>query len=604
MADRQLGLRGLLLGDSLPQGPKGFQADGTPGEASADTDWMDRFFASYYAHRPVNATFIGLHDWDHQLPDFSEHGAGDTLADMQGLLEEAERLQDGHEPCFEAADEGPANLGRARHRADALKRLDHRLAEGFLKTQLWEYQSSHFHRGNPSLYSGEAIFGLMSLFLTDFAPLVERMEAATARLAAVPTLLAQGRGNVRQAPEAWTQRAIRECDGALAFLTRGIEQLIADSPGPTSGFRKSAERAAEAFRDFRGYLETGLRPAPADMGSCGEEALSLYLSEGHFLDQNPDEIVAYAESAMAEAAGVLNGKGAELEEAFSSLAHLHPSVERYYGRYQELWDSVRETAEARSLLTWPDFPIRYLPRPKWAREAAPYLYFLFYRSPAALNRPPVHDYLVTLIDGTMTAERQEELLRATNDSVIKLNHVIHHGSIGHHVQNWHAFRSGSRIGRIAAVDCASRIAMFCGGTMAEGWACYATDLMSEAGALTPLERIAEQRGRTRMCARTVVDIRLHQGRFTLDQAADYYVEHAGMDQGPARAEAVKNSMFPGAAVIYLLGTDAIHDLRRDLSVRLGGDFDLRRFHDDFLSFGSIPVSLIAARMKEEAGHAE
>ena len=71
----------------------------------------------------------------------------------------------------------------------------------------------------------------------------------------------------------------------------------------------------------------------------------------------------------------------------------------------------------------------------------------------------------------------EELLQATNDSVIKLNHVIHHGSIGHHVQNWHAFRSASRIGQVAAVDCASRIAMFCGGTMAEGWACYATDLM-------------------------------------------------------------------------------------------------------------------------------
>ncbi len=208
-------------------------------------------------------------------------------------------------------------------------------------------------------------------------------------------------------------------------------------------------------------------------------------------------------------------------------------MERYYGRYQELWDSVRETAEEQSLLTWPDFPIRYVPRPGWARDAAPYLYFLFYRSPAAFNRPPVHDYLVTPIDATMAPEKQDELLRATNDSVIKLNHVIHHGSIGHHVQNWHAFRSRSRIGQIAAVDCASRIAMFCGGTMAEGWACYATDLMSEAGFLTPLEQFAELRGRTRMCARAIVDIRLHQGRFTLEQAADYYVEACGDGSRPS-----------------------------------------------------------------------
>ena len=84
---------------------------------------------------------------------------------------------------------------------------------------------------------------------------------------------------------------------------------------------------------------------------------------------------------------------------------------------------------------------------------------------------------------------QQRLLEANNDSVLKLNHVVHHGGIGHHVQNRHAFRVGSRIGQVAAVDCASRIALFCGGTMAEGWACYATDLMSEAGFLTPLEHM-------------------------------------------------------------------------------------------------------------------
>jgi hypothetical protein len=573
------------LASSIPQNPAGVRAGSTPGEAPTRTDWLNRFFASYYTHRPVNATFIGLHDWDDRLPDYSEHGAGDTLADMQNLLAESERLQD---------DSGrPADWSG----------LDRRLAEGFLRIQLWEHQSNHFHQGNPSLYTGEAVFGLMSLFLTDFAPLAQRVEVAVERMGAVPALLAQGRENVRRAPQAWTQRAIRECTGALAFLTEGIEHLVREGPIALPGFRRNAENAAVAFSDFQGYLEIELLSDPVEEWACGEEALSMYLREGHFLDQDPDEIVAYAESTMAEAVGALAGRGTSVEKAISSLADLHPSVEQYYGRYQEMWDSVRETAEAQSLLTWPDFPIRYIPRPEWARDAAPYLYFLFYRSPAAFNTPAVHNYLVTPIDPSMPPEKQEELVRANHDSVIKLNHVIHHGSIGHHVQNWHAFRSSSRIGQIAAVDCASRIAMFCGGTMAEGWACYATDIMSEAGALTPLEQIAELRGRARMCARAVVDVRLHQGRFTLEQAADYYVEHAGMDRGPAHAEAVKNSMFPGAAVIYLLGTDSIHDLRKEMSVRLGSGFDLQSFHDEFLSYGSIPVSLIGARMKEEAGHA-
>ena len=150
-----------------------------------------------------------------------------------------------------------------------------------------------------------------------------------------------------------------------------------------------------------------------------------------------------------------------------------------------MWDASRATALEHDLLTWPDFPIQYVPQPEWAREAAPYLYFLPYRAPSTFDQVPVVDYLVTPITPDMPADVQESRLRATNDSVIKLNHVVHHGGIGHHVQNWHAMRAQSRIGQIAAVDCASRIAMFCGGTMAEGWACYSTELLDEFGFLTP-----------------------------------------------------------------------------------------------------------------------
>ena len=135
--------------------------------------------------------------------------------------------------------------------------------------------------------------------------------------------------------------------------------------------------------------------------------------------------------------------------------------------------------------------------------------------------------------------------------------------------------------------------------MAEGWACYATDLMNEFGMLTPLEQYAERGSRVRMCVRAV-----HQGRFSLDQAAAYYEQHAGMGREAASREAVKNSMFPGAALIYLMGTDGIHKLRKELASRQGNDFTLRTFHDEFLSYGSIPVSLISAEMKRKRDHAQ
>jgi len=140
--------------------------------------------------------------------------------------------------------------------------------------------------------------------------------------------------------------------------------------------------------------------------------------------------------------------------------------------------------------------------------------------------------------------------------------------------------------------------------MAEGWACYATDLMGEAGALTPLEQYAEHAGRVRMCARAIVDVELHHGRMTLDEAAAFYIAKAGMPAGAAMNEAVKNSMFPAAAMMYLVGTDAIHELRADLMRSLGDRFDLRGFHDAFLSWGSIPVQVVADEMRRRAGAGE
>ena len=542
---------------------------------------LDAFFDWYYRTYPVNATFIGAHAHDARLPDYSDNGVAHAIAGIETLKERLRSLPP--EPLTEA------------------EALDRRLAEGYLDIQQWEHTSSHFHRGNPCVYTGEAIFGVMVLFLRPFAPLAARVDAAIERMMAIPGLLAQGRRNVRGSPRAWTDRAIRECTGALAFFERGVEILIRDEEIGPPRFRTAAGVAAAAFREFKAYLEGDLRKNATEAYVCGAEALDLLVRRGHFLDMDTGAIATLAQEHMAIwnaqlQAGALDLGAASWRDAIAHLADLHPTIDRYYARYTEVWQAARAAAEAHGLLTWPDYPIRYIPQPAWAREAAPSLYFLFYRSPAAFDGVPVVDYLVTPIEPDIPHEEQTRRLRATNDGVIKLNHVVHHGSIGHHVQNWHAFRAASRIGQVAAVDCASRIAMFCGGTMAEGWACYATDLMEEIGFLTPLERLSQMHSRLRMATRALVDVKLHRGEWTLDEAAACYRDRVGMSQEAAHAEAVKNSLFPGTALMYLMGTEQIHRLRRDLAQQPG--FDLRRFHDRFLSYGSVPVSLISAAMRE------
>src|SRR5262249_2991298 len=135
--------------------------------------------------------------------------------------------------------------------------------------------------------------------------------------------------------------------------------------------------------------------------------------------------------------------------------------------------------------------------------------------------------------------------------------------------------------------------MLCGGSMAEGWACYATDLAEEFGFLTPDESRALRQSRLRMAARAVVDIRLHQGRFTFGEAEQFYRERVGLSARAATAEGTTNSLFPATACMYLIGWHAIWQLRRERCIQQGAGFSLRGFHDWLLSFGSVPVAVLA-----------
>ncbi|MEO5761274.1 MAG: DUF885 family protein [Vicinamibacteria bacterium] len=549
---------------------------------AAATQWLDRFFDHSYRSNPVGATFVGERGWDHRLPDYSERGREGARSVIDSLLAESSALD-------------VASLSVA-------ERHDVCLATGALRIQMSEMKGRHFQRGNPSLYTGEAAFGLISLFLTDFAPLAERVEASVERMNALPAFFAQVKANVDAAPAAWTDRAIRETDGLLALLADGLPSLAGMSEATAL---RAIEVAREATVDFRRYLELELAAHPRGDVAAGEEALALNLAEGHFLAEGAAEIERYARAELVEVKADLVTRAKEFgvntpAEVLALLKEHCATANQYEGQYQRVWEESRTLADSKGLLSWPDFPVRYVARPAWVKSAAPHLYFLFYRSPAAVPsaRPPIHEYLIPTLDATPTADSQRAFLEAHNDSVIKLNHVVHHGGIGHHVQNFHAFRAASRIGRMAAVDCASRIALLCGGTMAEGWACYATDLMGEAGFLTPLERYAERQGRARMCARAIVDVKVHRGEWTLDQAARFYEEDALMPRAAAMSEAVKNSMFPATAVMYLMGRDAIHRLRSEMQRLQGREFSLKGFHDEFLSYGSIPVRLIAAAMKE------
>ena len=547
------------------------------------------FFESYYRLRPVNATFTGIHDHDDRLPDWSPEG-------LECAADEMRRLQQ----TFADAGADPASLGDVARR-------DRALARSFLDVQLAEIESRHFFHRNPSLAVGEVAFGVISLMTRPFAPPAERVERAIGRLDDTARFLGGAeRSLTRAMPAAWRDRAVRECEGVARLLDDGLPRWPEVEPIPAPLMERlitASRHARAAVEDFKHWLTSGAAVADPD-GGCGSGALlfDTLLARGHWTPRSSADLLDAAGRELEEALARLDERARKVAaggwpEVQARLAADHPSAVDYLATFQRTWDRCRAASDAHRLLTWPDYPIRYVPIPLHTRGAAPMLYYLFYRSPAPFDRLPVHDYVVTPIDQGMPREEQEQRLRAANMSVIKLNHVVHHGAIGHHVQNYRAYHGTSEIGRVAAVDCASRIGMFLGGSMAEGWACYATELMEEAGFLTPEEEVAEQHTRARLLARAVADVTLHTGAADLDTVAALYRERVGMPDAAARGEAVKNSMFPGAAIMYWLGTDTLRRLRRDRQRADGARFSLQQFHDRVLSFGSIPVPLVAAIMR-------
>jgi hypothetical protein len=541
---------------------------------------LGAFFDSYYRLRPVNATFTGVHEHDDRLPDWSPDGLAAAADEMRALR---------------------TSLARVATPIDSMRDVSARdaaLAVAFLDLQLAELESLHFQRGNPSLALGEAAFGVISLITRPFAPAAGRARPLARRLEAWPAFLEGARQSiVRGVPDEWRAKCLHECDGVDRLLGSGIAIWLASESLADARVTSACERARASLHDFRRWLLNDAGVAAPDRYAIGPECFALLLARGHWCERDPASLSREAEAALDEALAELDRRARAAAsggwpEVQARLADAHPAVGDYLATYQRLWDECRATAEHADLVTWPAYPIRYVPIPVHTRDAAPFLYYLFYRSPAPFDRLPVHDYVVTPIDGTLPSAEQQRRLRANNWSVIKLNHVVHHGAIGHHVQNYHAYAGDSEIGRVAAVDCASRIGMFLGGTMAEGWACYATELMDEAGFLSPDESLAEQHTRARLLARAVVDLGLHRGSMTFERAVALYRDRIGMSPDAARGEACKNTMFPGTAIMYWLGTDAIHRLRRARERAEGDAFSLRRFHDRLLSFGSIPVPLL------------
>ena len=530
---------------------------------------VDAFLAHHWTWRPVDATFMGDQAHDSKLPPAHSQTLKEELAGIAALEKRLGNMTE------------PKELG---------DRLDYRLMRSELAIQK-AAATSRPRLANPAWYSGEAAFSIISLLLPQSLPI--RNDALLARMNGIADFLSAATDRLAKnpTPAGWVKRAQKEAVAMAGFLRSDLK--FHEAYG--EDWDEPAEAAAVAFDQFAERIGALPDADPA----CGEEYLTLLLSQVHGLKISPRDAVELAQAAFDRMSKELVEMGKILDpdkswqDQLAALSATHPAtVDETFDSYT-LWD-VRALVDGAELLDptpAQEYDLDYRWMAPCFERISQSLYFLFYRSPPALNPGIGSVYWVN-----PPGEDEEAFLRANNTATVKTIHSVHHGSVGHHSQNARARVAESRLARIAGTDCALGLAFLGSGTLIEGWACYVEDLLMEAhGFYTPTEIMLLKQYERRNAASVLVDIRLHLGDWSLEEAMAFYRDQAGFAPARVEGEVVRNSMLPGSRMMYWFGVEGIKALRKRWA-----DDDVGAFHDTLLSYGHVPLAWVAEEM-ERAG---
>jgi uncharacterized protein (DUF885 family) len=214
-------------------------------------------------------------------------------------------------------------------------------------------------------------------------------------------------------------------------------------------------------------------------------------------------------------------------------------------------------------------------------------------APASQPNNPTH-----YIFGTPDGSRPARVVVATSNYAHRKlfpdeTQAYHEGIPGHHLQISIQQRlTGLPEFRLHVVNNA----------YAEGWAVYAEALGKEIGFF---QDPASDYGRLNLelmrAVRLVVDTGIHSEGWTREQAVAYFRESGAADEPTIQAEINRYIAWPAQGLSYQIGKLKILDLRNRAKQQLGPRFDIRAFHDEILSGGSLPLDMLEARLDHWIG---
>ncbi|HWA86714.1 MAG TPA: DUF885 domain-containing protein [Opitutus sp.] len=556
-----------------PAPPAGPAKAGAPPAAAPRTtesvDWnrfVTAFLDSYFAANPSFAVAQGRHEFDGQLPDWSDNGLKTAIEHL-----EAERAA--------ALTYDPAELSASqRFERDYLVAIVHR--------DLFWLENADQPHTNPYYYADPLD---PDVYVSrNYAPLPKRLDAYIRYARAVPDAIAQIQHNL-QGPLAKPLLAIgRTTIGGLAdFYENDVPKVFAAAltGDKAAEFNTANAAAIKAVRGFAAWLDEREKTAPDTGYALGPKKFLAMLRETDDVDITLPELQAVAQKDLdrnwqaLEAACASYAPGKTLPEAVAmALAH-KPAAD------QVITVATSQLADLRKFVL--DHNLLTIPGTEQAKVAVAPPYKAWNIAYIDIPGPYEHDlpstYYISPPDPSWPKEKQDAYIPGLGPLLFTSVHEVYPG---HFVQYLHANRAGSKFGQV-----------FVTYAFSEGWAHYVEEMMWDSGLAngSPEMHIGQLEEALLRDVRFIVAIGEHTQGMTVAEATRLFREKGLQDPANAEQQAARGTFDP-AFLNYTLGKLMIRKLRDDWCASRGGQAAWKEFHDQFLSYGGPPIPLVRRAM--------
>lgn len=537
----------------------------------------------YLRLNPETATQLGDHRFDGALTDFSPAGLKTAVDTMRARLAELAKI-DAKELT------GP-------------NRVDAQILQLNLEAQVFALVELKEQEWNPLTYNGSLANAVYLLTAREFAPPAARLRSVIARLQGFPAVIAQARATLRNPARIHTETAILQTGGAINLVRSGLDELVAQAPELKTEFAAAQTVALAALTDYKQWLEKDVLPHANGDFRLGADRFRKKLHYTLASDLSPEEILARAEHELTSTTAALYATALPLfkkqfpdaseaaladqprviKAVLDRLADNHLDDDTVVDRAKALTTAATQFVRDHQLVTVPETPLKVIVLPEFQRGVA----IAYCDSPGALEPNGETFYAVSPTPADWTPARKVSFFREYNDYMLH-DLTVHEAMPGHYLQLAHSnkFQAPTLVR-----------AIFQSGTFIEGWAVYSERVMADAGFGGPEVRMQQLKMRLRAIINSILDQKVHMAGMTEQEALDLMIKRGFQEEGEAVGKWRRACQSSGQLSSYFVGAVEHDDMRAAAEKKFGTDFELKKYHDLILSFGSPAVKFV----REEAG---